>query len=149
MMSRSYSEMIRLKSFEDRYNYLKLNGTVGNATFGSSRWLNQVLYNSKEWKDFRRRIILRDSANGYICDLGAEDHPISGYPLVHHINPITKEMVVNRDPCIFDPDNVITTSHRTHEAIHYGDEDLIYKDPIERTPNDTCPWRKVKSRERR
>lgn len=141
-MNRSYSEMMQYDNFEDRFNYLKLGGTVGARTFGGARWLNQVLYNSDEWKKFRRDIIVRDSKNGDICDLGAEGRPVIGSPLVHHINPITKEMVLNRDPAIFDPDNVVTCSHRTHEAIHYSDEDLLPKDPVERRPNDTCPWRK-------
>lgn len=137
-MDRSYSEMIRLKTFEERFEYLKLSGAVGNPTFGHSRYLNQVLYNSAEWKRFRRRIIIRDLN----CDLACDGRYISGVPLVHHINPITKEMVINRDPHIFDPDNVITVSHRTHEAIHYSDQNLLYKDPEERRPNDMCPWKK-------
>lgn len=137
MMTKSYLEMIRLPTFEDRYEYLKIGGLVGEETFGYDRYLNQVLYRSQEWKRFRRDIILRD--NG--CDLGCDGYAIVGKILIHHINPITIEDVVNRNTCLFDPNNVISTSLNTHNAIHYGDAELLMTGPIERTKNDTCPWK--------
>lgn len=135
---KSYSELIKLPTFLDRFNYLKIGGAVGKMTFGHDRYLNQVLYNSDEWKRFRRGIILRD--NG--CDLACEGREIYERAIVHHLNPITVEDVLRRDPMIFDPENVITTWLRTHNAIHYGDESLLYLDPVERTINDTCPWKR-------
>ena len=136
-MIRTYSELITLPTFEERFEYLKLSGTVGTETFGYDRYLNQTLYWSKEWKDFRREIIIRDHG----CDLGVEGYEIHTRPLIHHINPITKEMILNRDPLIFSRDNVITTVHRTHNAIHYGDSNLIASTPVVRRQNDTCPWK--------
>lgn len=135
---RTYSELITLPTFIERFRYLKLNGSVGMDTFGHDRYLNQILYHSEEWRRFRREVILRD--NG--CDLGCEDYEIHGRVLIHHINPITVEDVIRRDPCIFDFENVISTSHNTHNAIHYGDESLLMTEPIVRTPYDTCPWRR-------
>ena len=135
---KTYSELIQLPTFLDRFNYLKIGGAVGRMTYGHDRYLNQVLYSSDEWKRFRRDIILRD--NG--CDLACEDREIYTRAIVHHLNPITVEDVLRRDPMIFDPENVITTWLRTHNAIHYGDESLLLLDPIERTKNDTCPWRR-------
>lgn len=135
---KTYSELIKLPTFLDRFNYLKIGGAVGKMTFGHDRYLNQILYNSDEWRRFRRDIILRD--NG--CDLACDDREIYERAIVHHLNPITVEDVLRRDPMIFDPENVITTWLRTHNAIHYGDESLLYLDPIERTINDTCPWRR-------
>ena len=139
MKTRSYSELIKIKSFEDRYEYLKIGGRVGSDTFGYERYLNQVLYNSSEWKSFRDKILIRD--NG--CDLGVEDRPIpkGAIAIIHHINPITVDDILERNQCIFDPDNVITTTFRTHNAIHFGNSDLLYHDPVQREPNDTCPWR--------
>lgn len=136
---KTYSELITLPSFIERYRYLKIGGRVGSDTFGHERYLNQMLYSSSEWKRFRRGIILRD--NG--CDLGDPDRPIpSGVSIyVHHINPITPDDVINRNPIIFDPENAISVTHITHNAIHYGDESLLITDPIVREPNDTCPWR--------
>lgn len=136
-MIRSYSELMKLKTFEERFNYLKLDGVVGRATFGSHRYLNQALYNSDEWEVFRNKIIARDLG----CDLGCEGYDIYKYATVHHINPITKEDILNRDPKIFDPENVITTSSQTHRAIHYSDESILITMPKERSKNDTCPWR--------
>lgn len=136
--TRSYEEMLTLQTFEQRFNYLNLHGKVGRDTFGFDRYLNQLLYHSKEWRDFRRQIILRD--NG--CDLGIEGHEIQSKAIIHHINPITVDDVINHSEKVFDPSNVITTSHRTHNAIHYGDSNQIEKDFVERKPNDTCPWRK-------
>lgn len=135
---RTYSELITLPTFIERFRYLKLNGSIGMDTFGHDRYLNQILYHSEEWRRFRREVIIRD--NG--CDLGCEDYEIHGRVLIHHINPITVEDIIRRDPCIFDFENVISTSHDTHNAIHYGDESLLVTEPIERTPYDTCPWRR-------
>lgn len=137
MMNKSYLEMIQLPTFEERYEYLKLGGLIGEETFGYDRYLNQILYRSSEWKRFRRDIILRD--NG--CDLGCDGYAIVGKILIHHINPITIEDVINRNTCLFDPNNVISTSLNTHNAIHYGDAELLMTGPIERTENDTCPWK--------
>lgn len=137
-MIKTYSEMILLPTFLERFKYLQLNGMVGAETFGFDRYLNQSLYRTTEWKRFRREIIIRD--NG--CDLGCNDRTIYGKILVHHINPLTVEDIVNRHSCVFDPDNVICVSHDTHNAIHYGNEDLLMLGPIERKPNDTCPWRR-------
>ena len=134
---RTYSEMITLKTYEERFDYLKIGGRVGLETFGYDRYLNQILYNTKQWKKFRREIIIRDNA----CDLACEGYEINYRILVHHINPITVEDIINRNPMIFDPENAITTTHRTHNAIHYGDKNLLMLQPVERTPNDTCPWR--------
>lgn len=138
MTGKTYSEMIKLPTFEERFRYLKLNGRVGENTFGSKRYLNQILYRTSEWLSVRDKIIIRDDG----CDLGIRGRSISGRVLVHHIEPITIEDVLNRSPKVFDPDNLITISHMTHEAVHYGDEDLLIKDPIERRKNDTCPWRR-------
>lgn len=134
---RTYSEMMTLKTYEERFDYLKIGGQVCRETFGYDRYLNQILYNTKQWKKFRREIIIRDNA----CDLACEGYEINYRILVHHINPITVEDIINRNPMIFDPENAITTTHRTHNAIHYGDKNLLILQPIERTPNDTCPWR--------
>lgn len=136
-MSKCYSELIRLPTFIERYRYLKLDGVVGEDTFGFRRWLNQVLYNSQEWKNFRREINRRD--NG--CDLAMPGFEIYGPVIIHHINPITYEDVLYRRDCLFDPENTILTQLGTHNAIHYGDESLLNIGPVERAPNDTCPWR--------
>ena len=135
---RTYSELITIPTFEERFEYLKLNGSVGLETFGHDRYLNQILYNSPEWRRFRPEIIVRD--NG--CDLACEGYEIFGKILIHHINPITAQDILNRNSKVFDPENVITTVHNTHNAIHYGDENLLITAPIERSRNDTCPWRK-------
>lgn len=135
---KTYSELIKLESFEDRFNYLSLDGKVGADTFGFDRYLNQALYKSPEWKKARQAVILRD--NG--CDLGVDGYDIErGRVIIHHMNPISKEQVLNRDSIIFDPEFLITTTHRTHNAIHYGDEDQICKGFVERTKNDTIPWK--------
>lgn len=136
-MSKCYSELIALPTFIERYRYLKLNGVVGEDTFGFKRWLNQVLYTSSDWKNFRREIARRD--NG--CDLAVHGFEIYGPVIVHHIVPITYEDVLNRSKCLFDPENAILTQLGTHNAIHYGDESLLNIAPVERTPNDTCPWK--------
>lgn len=136
MSSKSFTELSRLKSFEERYDYLKLSSTIGEDTFGSERFLNQYFYRTPEWKALRRSAILRDGG----CDLGMEDHPIVGRIEVHHINPISPEDVQNRSENLLDLENVICVSPNTHKAIHYGDSSLLQNDPIERKPNDTCPW---------
>lgn len=137
-MIKTYSEMILLPTFLERFRYLQIGGMVGAETFGFDRYLNQSLYRTAEWKRFRNEIIVRD--NG--CDLGCDDRTIYGKILVHHINPLTVEDIINRHSCVFDPDNVICVSLDTHNAIHYGDEELLMLGPIERTKNDTCPWRR-------
>lgn len=140
MKSKSYSELIRLPTFLERYRYLKIGGRIGEDTFGYDRYLNQTLYRSVEWKRFRREIIVRDEG----CDLGLEGYEIIGNILVHHLNPITIDDVLNRDPKIFDPENVISTCLNTHNAIHYGDESLLITEPVKRAPFDTCPWKRLK-----
>lgn len=135
---RTYTELKQLKTFEERYEYLKLDGQVGIDTFGFDRYLNQAFYRSPEWKSVRNQVIVRD--NG--CDLGIEGREIHTKILVHHMNPITKEDVLNRSDLLLNPEYLITTVKRTHDAIHYGDSETLIKDPIERIANDTCPWRK-------
>lgn len=136
-MFKSYSELITIPTFLERYRYLKLNGRVGEATFGHDRYLNQILYTSQEWRRFRDKILIRDEGR----DLGIPGFEIPGGAIIHHINPITVNDVLNRDPKVFDPENVITVSHNTHEAIHYGNETKLIIEPNIRRPNDTCPWR--------
>lgn len=138
MILRTFSELSKLKTFEDRLQYLRLDGIVGEETFGFDRYLNQILYQSNEWKRCRRDIIIRD--NG--CDLGCEGFEVHGRILIHHINPITVDDIVKRNPKVFDPENLILTSHNTHQAIHYGNEDLLIRAPVERSKDDTCPWRR-------
>lgn len=138
MTIKCYSELITIPSFLDRYNYLKIGGQVGVETFGHDRYLNQILYRSRDWLDFRDEIIIRD--NG--CDLACAGFELYDRILVHHINPITVEDVIRRAPKVFDPENVVSTCLTTHNAIHYGDASLLALLPPERTPNDTCPWRK-------
>lgn len=138
MIIRTYSELSKLKSFEERYRYLKLAGVVGKSTFGFDRYLNQMLYNSERWKRTRDKVIIRD--NG--CDLGVEGYEINDKIIVHHVNPITIEDIEEARDWIFDPEFLICTSDRTHKAIHYSDEGLLPQLPIERRPGDTCPWRK-------
>lgn len=134
---KSYSELITLPTFEERFQYLKLNGLVGDLTFGYNRYLNQLLYRSPEWRAFRQKVIVRDEG----CDLAIPDREIHTRALVHHINPISVEDVINRSPRVFDFDNVITTVQLTHNAIHYGDEDiLVSSKPIERSKGDTLLW---------
>ena len=137
MRKRSYRELLQFKTFEDRFDYLKLVGEVGNPTFGYDRYFNQQFYHSSEWRRARNRIILRD--NG--CDLGMPDYEIHGRIYIHHINPITKQDVEELSDNLFDPDNLICVTFDTHNAIHLGDERTLPKTPIERAPGDTCPWR--------
>ena len=138
MKIRTYRELSSLKTFEDRFEYLKLNGDVGKETYGFDRWFNQQFYRSEEWKQLRKKIILRDSG----CDLGISGREIYGRIIIHHLNPISLSDIESGSDLLFDPDNLITTTHITHNAIHYGDQNLLVHDPIERKPGDTCPWRK-------
>lgn len=138
MSIKTYSELILLPTFEERYRYLKLSGIVGEETFGLDRYLNQVFYTSPEWRRVRRDVIVRD--NG--CDLGIWDREIQGLITVHHINPITIDDILNRSEFLLNPEYLICSSDLTHKAIHYGDESLLITTPIERRPNDTCPWKR-------
>ena len=138
MSIKTYSELIEIPTFLERYRYLRIGGAVGKETFGYDRYLNQILYKSDKWKRFRREIIVRDNGNDLACD----GFQIFGKILIHHINPITVEDVLHRDPRIFAPENVISTTLNTHNAIHYGDESLLMIAPVERSKNDTCPWRR-------
>lgn len=137
-MLRTYSELITLPTFEERYRYLKLDGRVGEDTFGFDRYLNQIFYRSPEWKSVRDFVIVRD--NG--CDLACPDREILGSRiLVHHMNPISVDDILDRSDILLNPEYLITTIKNTHDAIHYGDESILFTNPIERTKNDTCPWR--------
>lgn len=134
---RTYSELITIPTFEERYKYLRLEGLVGKETFGFDRYLNQNFYRSQEWKRVRDHVIVRD--NG--CDLGMEGHEIYGKILIHHMNPITSTDIQKVSSILLEPEYLISTMLSTHNAIHYGDESLLVVAPIERTRNDTCPWR--------
>lgn len=139
MNIKTYSELITFPTFEERYRYLKLDGVVGEDTFGFDRYLNQEFYQrDQEWKRIRDFVIIRDQG----CDLGVEGREIRGKILVHHMNPITKEDILKRSEFLLNPEYLICTLKSTHDAIHYGDENLLMKGPVERKPNDTCPWRK-------
>lgn len=134
---RTYRELITIPTFEERFEYLKLNGTVGNNTFGFERYLNQKFYRSQQWQALRNEIIVRD--NG--CDLAMDGHEIHGSIIIHHMNPIKVEDIVDVTDYLLNPDYLICTILSTHNAIHYGDETKLSKDPIIRSKNDTCPWR--------
>lgn len=134
---RTYSELSRLETFKERYEYLRLNGKVGEETFGVDRYLNQIFYKSDEWKAIRDFVIVRDDG----CDLGVKGYEIRGRILIHHMNPILPEDILKRSDLLLNPDYLITTVLSTHNAIHYGDESLLISEPIERTKNDTCPWK--------
>ena len=136
-MIRTYSELCKLKSFEDRYNYLRLHGQVCKETFGFDRYLNQIIYKLPEWKSVRDKVIVRDCG----CDLGIEGHEIGEKILVHHMNPITMDDIISHNKDIFNPEYLICVSHQTHNAIHYGDESQLISGTVERSPNDTCPWK--------
>ena len=136
-MIRTYSELVKYDSFEERFEYLKLNGVVSEETFGFDRYLNQIFYNSPEWKRIRNEVIIRD--NG--CDLGMYEYEIFGNIIIHHMNPIRVEDIENRNPDILNPEFLISCSFQTHNAIHYGDIDLLPRGIIVRHPNDTCPWK--------
>lgn len=136
---RTYSELSKFKTFRERYEYLKLDGIVGEETFGFDRYINQMFYKSEEWKRIRNYVITRD--NG--CDLGIPDRKIvDSVILVHHMNPITKEDIINKNEILLDPEYLITTIKPTHDAIHYGDESLLAEDLVIRSKNDTCPWKR-------
>lgn len=139
MWIKSYSELSQLETFEERFEYLRLDGIVGKDTFGFDRIFNQKFYRSEEWKQVRDFVIVRD--NG--CDLGIEGHETYGNRIIiHHMNPISIDDIRHSTRNLLDPEYLITTIHRTHNAIHYGDEDQLIKAPIERVRNDTCPWRR-------
>ena len=135
---RTYSELIRLPTFEERFRYLKLDGLAGKDTFGFDRYLNQEFYRSKEWKEVRDFVIVRD--NG--CDLGMDGYEIAGRIYIHHMNPITVNDIVHSSDFLLNPDYLVCVSHNTHNAVHYGDEDLLVTAPVERRKNDTCPWKR-------
>ena len=137
MSIKTYSELITLPTFEERYEYLRLHGKVGEATFGFDRYLNQIFYRATEWKRIRNEVIIRDMG----CDLGIEGRDIYDKILVHHMNPITMKDIVDRSQYLLDPEYLICTSKTTHDAIHYGDESLLIIMPNERRKNDTCPWK--------
>lgn len=139
MIIKTYSKLSELPTFEERFRYLKFKGVVGKETFGYDRYLNQLFYSSKKWKAIRDHVIVRD--NG--CDLGAEGYDIHGRIIIHHINVITREDIERESEYLLDPEFLITTTHNTHNAIHYGDESLLMSKPIERTKNDTCPWKRI------
>ena len=136
-MTRTYDELSQLKTFDERFQYLKLDGVIGEDLFGYMRQLNQAFYTSSLWKNVRNQIIIRDDG----CDLGIPGHTIFGKLLVHHLNPLTKEDLINHSSRLVDPNNLITVSFDTHQAITYGDVNLLHKEPIERFANDTCPWK--------
>lgn len=139
MSIKTYSELIKLPTYEERYQYLRLDGFVGKETFGFDRYINQVFYQrDPRWKKIRDYVIVRD--NG--CDLGVEGYEICGRILVHHMNPVTLEDLERETEYLLDPEFLISTAHMTHNAIHYGDEGLLIKAPVVRTQNDTCPWRR-------
>ena len=133
-----YSELMLLPTFQARYQYLRLNGEVGKETFGFDRYMNQFFYRSPEWRRVRDFVITRDEG----CDLGVPGREIFGRIIIHHMNPIQPEDIRNRSELLLDPEYLITTIHDTHLAIHYGDEHLLLQEPVERRPNDTCPWKR-------
>lgn len=137
-MIRTYSELIQLPTFTERFDYLKLDGQVGVETFGYDRYLNQRFYHSSEWRSIRDYVITRDLG----CDLGVEGYEIYGKIYIHHMNPITQKDIVHSNADLLDPEFLICTTHNTHNAIHYGDASLLITEPVERRPNDTCPWKK-------
>ena len=136
-MRKTYSELIQLPTIQERFDYLNQGNVVGDETFGYDRYLNQKFYNTPEWKKVRRNVIARDEG----CDMAHPDYPIGGRVIVHHLNSITPQMILDRDPALFDMDNLVCVSHETHEAITYGSKEMLPEDPIERSPNDTTPWR--------
>ena len=138
MNIRTYSELSKLTTFEERYRYLRLGGRVGEETFGFDRWINQMFYKDSEWLKIRDEVIIRD--NG--CDLGIEGREIYSRIIVHHMNPITKADILDRSEFLLNPEYLICTVKNTHDAIHYGDENLLITLPMERSVNDTCPWRR-------
>lgn len=137
-MIRTYSDLISIPTYLERFRYLKLSGTIGDDTFGYDRYLNQQLYKSTSWRQLRQHIITRDMG----CDLAHPDFEIAGSIIIHHLNPITKSDVLERSDYLLNPEFLVCVSENTHKAIHYGDESLLLTyEPVVRTPNDTCPWR--------
>lgn len=133
---KTYTEMSKFKTYKDRYRYLRIGGKVGDRTFGYERYLNQVFYTSSKWRQLRNSIIIRDEGN----DLGVDGYSIKGSIYIHHINPLTKQQIESNDPAMFDPENLICVSFDTHQAIHYGNEDLLPEVYISRSANDTKLW---------
>lgn len=138
MSLKTYSELITFSTFKERYLYLKLDGSVGEDTFGYDRYINQIFYKTKEWKAVRNKVIVRDMG----CDLAIPDRVIFGRVLIHHMNVITKEDILYRSDILLNPEYLICVSKNTHDAIHYGSEDILVQDLVIRAKNDTCPWRK-------
>ena len=134
---RTYSELIKLSTLAERFDYLKLGGVIGEDTFGFERYLNQNFYRSAVWKKIRNEVIIRD--NG--CEMGLEDYPISGRIIIHHMNPVDSDDIIHQRDILLNPEFLICVGNQTHNAIHYGSIDLLPQDPIERKPNDTCPWK--------
>lgn len=139
MIIRTYSELITFPTFKERFQYLQINGQVGEMTFGFDRYMNQVFYRSQKWKTIRDSVIIRDCG----CDLGVEGYEIYGRIIIHHMNPISIRDIESESDFLLNPDFLICTTHNTHNAIHYGDEKLLVTTPIERTKNDTCPWKEA------
>lgn len=136
-MSKSYKELVTIDTFDGRLEYLKCGSIIGHPTFGGRRQLNQILYHSDEWKKVRNKVIIRDDA----CDMALKDYMLFGNIYIHHINPITIDDIVNRNPCVFDLNNLVCVSFSTHNMIHFGMGNYTSKEPIARKPNDTCPWK--------
>lgn len=135
---RCYSELCKLKTYFERYQYLKMGGKIGMETFGFERYLNQTFYKSDEWKEVRRQVIIRDDG----CDMGDSSYPIKNHIIIHHMNPITEKDILERNPIILDPEYLVCVTLRTHNAIHFGNDDYILSRVfVERRPNDTCPWK--------
>lgn len=135
---KSYTELSKLATFKERYRYLRLDGSVGRETFGFDRYLNQIFYRSQKWKSIRNQVIIRDQG----CDLGIPGYEIQDRVIIHHMNPITLRDIEHETEFLLNPEYLISTVHNTHNAIHYGDESLLCLGPVERTPYDTCPWRR-------
>lgn len=138
MTIRTYTELMKLQTFEERFRYLKLVARVGEETFGFDRYLNQQFYHSQEWKSIRNEIIIRDNA----CDLGITGREMNKGIIIHHMNPITKDDLIHQSDFLLNPDYLICVSKKTHSAIHYGDESLLFDGLVERSKDDTCPWRR-------
>ena len=134
---RTYSELIKFPTFEDRFNYLCLNGSIGDETFGFDRWINQRFYNSKEWQSIRDFVIIRDGG----CDLALEGYDIMDRILIHHMNPVRSLDFINVSDILTNPEYLVCVSHMTHNTIHFGDASLLLTEPVERKPGDTCPWK--------
>ncbi len=138
-MMRTYSELCRIHSFDERFRYLELRGAVGRETFGYDRYFNQQFYNSYEWRHIRDEVIIRDCG----CDLGVKGYDIVGRIIIHHMNPVRLEDIQDNIEVLLDPEYLICVSHETHNALHYGSKEYLRgKNLVERMPNDTCPWRR-------